>query len=412
MLRKRFFEAVLASPLTQPAWIAQGTTFNAHAWFILCIFTSADEARKAADGLTAVFNFAEHPDVLIVATVDTFKAFTGIANSLDPNAAIGPRGDQGPIAAGDDKSVLAFKQEIVKVKKKHKWITVAPSQELVPKPPTQYSASEVTASAEVSKNAAATASKSQPQQNSATTHNAPIQPAIVAPSVQTPTHQLLQPQVEISASPELPQIAPAVHQPEPIQTAPAVQPPDQLSATPAINILQPKPSARKEVLSKKAAPTKINVMSVESLSELDYAEQQALQCRYIGEVEPGIPVHGCILCGQHDHLWEICPGRTCEHCGEQDKHTSRACPKVKKCSKCMEKGHVSENCPSKLKRTLVEAHCERCGEDTHFEENCSYIFRHNVPEKTMVKKAPYLSTFCYNCAARGLLFRFTHQFRC
>ena len=386
LVREKLVEAIVACPLTHTAWITESTRAgkpHVSNWFVLCVFTSKDHAKRAASGLEAIFAIKDHPDIHIQASTQNWKKLEVLANALDPDKAIAPRNTaQGEPDNSTEEAISALGKEVERVKLALGWETqplpVVPGDDAVgpndvvmgdaltksqPPPPQlpqptqlQDPIINLAASTELDKNLAHQALPPAPKQKQDPT-TIPPKSAATLPKT-TSSNTIIPPAAQV--------------------------PPAQSSNS---KTSHPAPKA-------KAATVIGSIMDAQSLSQMTYAEQQALQCRYLGEVEPGIPVHGCILCGQRDHLWEICPGRSCQHCGEQDKHTSRACPSVKKCTKCMEKGHTEDQCTSKLKRTLAEAHCERCGDDTHFEDDCSYIWRHIIPEKESVKKAPYLSFFC------------------
>jgi hypothetical protein len=334
--------------------------------------------------LEKLLNFEHHPEMLVVAQLDTFMKFTALANNIDAAAAVAPRKTEDMQPGDHEDAVLLLDLEVNKVKEKSNLIN--------------KTSSKSAADDDVKLGGAPAKDITSHDQTAAPNTNAPLAPSTVAPLAKE--RRRVQPQLQpqaaapvdsrISQQPKRSAPTPVA---APVSVAPEIQP--TVEAVPS-EMAEVRPEATKT--GEPASP-----MTAAGLSQMTYAEQQTFQCRYLGEVEPGIPVHGCVLCGQHDHLWEICPGRTCQHCGDQDKHSSRACTKAKKCSKCREKGHTMEHCPSKLKLTNAEANCERCGDDTHFEDDCSYIWRHVIPEKTTVTKAPYLSVFCYNCAAQGLI---------
>jgi hypothetical protein len=311
---------------------------------VLCIFSVGNEAQIAYDLLDGKLSLTERPHVTVRCSLYPFKAQWNIAKMIDPAKALPPRGPQ---------SIPEPDLNVESAKAPRAPSSAAPRNERTKasvaqtKQPREIPASRIISQAK----------------NLNTTANSQIP---------TGPKQLQQSSAENQAP-----------RPLPLKQQQVIEPPASTSSIPR------RDSA---------------IIDAMSLLEMEYSEQVKFQCRYIGEVEEGVPIFGCILCGRRDHLWDDCAERTCEHCGEKDKHGSRACPKVKKCSKCLEKGHTTEQCTSKLRRTAEDGfHCDRCGDDTHLEDDCSYIWRNFIPEKEPnVKKAPKLSVYCYNCGEEGM----------
>ncbi|KAJ9657895.1 hypothetical protein H2201_008004 [Coniosporium apollinis] len=109
----------------------------------------------------------------------------------------------------------------------------------------------------------------------------------------------------------------------------------------------------------------------------------------------------CLTCAAVGHISDVCPSRTCKHCLAVDDHFSSACPSVRKCLKCRERGHSEADCPSKLRCIspggLV---CDLCHETGHFEENCCWLWRtFNINAVPYSKKVGRLLVGCYNCGS-------------
>jgi hypothetical protein len=80
----------------------------------------------------------------------------------------------------------------------------------------------------------------------------------------------------------------------------------------------------------------------------------------------------CTTCLQEGHQETRCPESICIHCGVNDEHPSRVCPKYRRCLKCRERGHDVDTCTSKLKNTTVP--CDYCGSGEHLEDTCLYRY--------------------------------------
>jgi hypothetical protein len=337
---KDFVNLVVDSPLTRSAWISQSTRKTIKAWFVLCIFTTENEARIAADGLQDAIDLGNLGEVSISCSLFLSKASWNVAKMIDPAKATAPRGPQ---AASP------------------------PKQKIVAEVPKAPSISNVTAPIEDDKQ------KTQFAQNKLAfkIHTAKAGVTIS----QNPLQEVAIEQAQVT---------------NPTTSIQHLLKPPQNSAT----TTQASSSQNKENFA-------INAVN---LQQMEWSELAKYQCRYLGGSEEGVANYGCILCGQRSHTWGECPGRACGHCGEMDNHVSQACPKVKKCFKCMEKGHKTDECTSKLKRTAEDGfHCDRCGEETHYEDDCWYIFRQLIPEnEPNLKKVPALAVFCYNCGKQGL----------
>jgi hypothetical protein len=401
--RTKLFNVVTTCPLTNTAWITQSMDTNVSGWIILCIFPDDKQAHAAMTGLSNLLEVMETPDVKIEVSLKSLLKIGRVADSIDADKAVAPRGDvAGDVDDATRKALKVFDSEISKIKlangldpkpKKTKPKKTKSEKAAAKTTEQEQSAGEVT---EVfAKPSPSQHLPAAPPQTSTTTSNSTNTSKSIAPPVQKAVEPSTQAFDQTPAQS-------AVQSGAQTSIQNSVQPSAQFPVQPAALATTESSTAT----TAQSVPTSgsSSAMNASALSQMSYADIVTLQTRYLGETETGIPVHGCILCGQRDHLWEICPGRKCEHCGDTDKHVSRACLKIKKCSKCREKGHTVDDCPSKLKRTAEDGFlCERCGDDTHFEEDCSYIFRHIIPEKMSVKKAPFLSIFCYNCASKGLL---------
>ncbi|KAL2406644.1 hypothetical protein ABEF93_007842 [Exophiala dermatitidis] len=80
----------------------------------------------------------------------------------------------------------------------------------------------------------------------------------------------------------------------------------------------------------------------------------------------------CLSCLQEGHVEEKCPEKICVYCAEIGQHPSRLCPRVRRCSRCRERGHSSDACPSDMKITTVP--CDLCGAYGHHEHTCPQRF--------------------------------------
>lgn len=109
----------------------------------------------------------------------------------------------------------------------------------------------------------------------------------------------------------------------------------------------------------------------------------------------------CTTCAAVGHISDVCPSRTCKHCLVVDDHFSSACPAVRKCRKCRERGHSETDCPSKLRCISADGLvCDLCHETGHFEENCCWLWRtFNVNAIPYSKKVGRLLVGCYNCGS-------------
>ncbi|KIW20418.1 hypothetical protein PV08_00993 [Exophiala spinifera] len=103
----------------------------------------------------------------------------------------------------------------------------------------------------------------------------------------------------------------------------------------------------------------------------------------------------CLTCLTPGHTEQTCPEHVCTHCSATDKHPSRLCPKVSRCSRCREQGHDAESCTG-MKITTVP--CDLCGGLNHTESSCSRRFFSSgaVGEA----KAVSLWISCCKCASK------------
>ncbi|KAL1648493.1 hypothetical protein SLS58_002248 [Diplodia intermedia] len=106
--------------------------------------------------------------------------------------------------------------------------------------------------------------------------------------------------------------------------------------------------------------------------------EQALQVRYFGKHEDGL------------------------HCQAFDQHFTGDCPTAAKCTKCRERGHSKEDCPSKLARSSADGFlCDLCNEKGHPEEECTLLWRSFNPDKIPnLNKVARMTVSCYQCGSR------------
>ncbi|OAP63866.1 hypothetical protein AYL99_03093 [Fonsecaea erecta] len=105
----------------------------------------------------------------------------------------------------------------------------------------------------------------------------------------------------------------------------------------------------------------------------------------------------CLSCLQSGHAERDCPELTCVHCSAS--HSSRLCPLLQRCSKCRDRGHTAESCPTGLKITTIP--CDICGTFNHTEQTCPQRF---LPSYGMSDVGPtkhWIS--CCVCASKSHL---------
>lgn len=130
------------------------------------------------------------------------------------------------------------------------------------------------------------------------------------------------------------------------------------------------------------------------VQELD-EEGQLEQKRYF-QLSDGDEV-ACLICDGRGHQEDHCPERTCRHCKAIDVHFARTCPVQRKCPRCHERGHVEEECTSKLRNTEPPP-CDICS-GLHHEEDCPWRFR-KMPDPSLALRqiSDALLVCCHNCA--------------
>ena len=102
----------------------------------------------------------------------------------------------------------------------------------------------------------------------------------------------------------------------------------------------------------------------------------------------------CMTCLQEGHLAKTCPENNCVHCGGQNQHSSRTCPKYRLCLRCRQRGHDSYVCTSKLIENGVP--CDLCGLGDHFENKCPQRY---FPVQTPASDKLDLWVSCCNCGS-------------
>lgn len=135
------------------------------------------------------------------------------------------------------------------------------------------------------------------------------------------------------------------------------------------------------------------------LSSLTESERHYQQ-KYWGLTED-YALARCPVCSGEGHMDDACPARRCRHCGVQDDHFSIACPRNLRCKRCKERGHLIQNCSSKLARYNADGlSCDLCRQHGHTEENCSLIWRTFDPDRLFeVKMVDRLLVSCYECGS-------------
>ena len=103
----------------------------------------------------------------------------------------------------------------------------------------------------------------------------------------------------------------------------------------------------------------------------------------------------CTSCLQEGHLGTTCPEANCSHAGHQNKHSSRMCPRIRRCLRCRERGHDVDDCTAKLCESDVI--CDFCGAD-HLEDVC--LNRFFPAQRQMPQGEVSLWVSCSNCASR------------
>ncbi|KIX01527.1 uncharacterized protein Z518_09253 [Rhinocladiella mackenziei CBS 650.93] len=107
----------------------------------------------------------------------------------------------------------------------------------------------------------------------------------------------------------------------------------------------------------------------------------------------------CLACLRADHTEQLCPEKTCQYCAAVGQHSSRLCPKIRRCAKCRERGHTAESCTANLGVTTVP--CDLCGSLKHLEDACPHRF---FPAELNVNSGPVrLWISCCVCASKSHL---------
>ncbi len=111
----------------------------------------------------------------------------------------------------------------------------------------------------------------------------------------------------------------------------------------------------------------------------------------------------CIICRGKGHMASVCPRLTCHGCGAYNHHPARACPTLRRCQKCRERGHSKADCTSKLACSAKAdgITCDLCQDQGHNEEQCSKLWRTFDSDAGPKVKVKHLSVFCYQCGKRG-----------
>lgn len=123
------------------------------------------------------------------------------------------------------------------------------------------------------------------------------------------------------------------------------------------------------------------------------------QGRYFGNFDEDEVQQLCNRCGKSGHKMAQCKAIICDTCGEKEKHTTKDCPKSKRCSKCGSVGHLRVDCTERRARG---PHCDKCDLRTHNSDNCPLIWRNYLVKKSSKKHAHYPSEiYCYNCGMEG-----------
>jgi protein AIR1/2 len=81
----------------------------------------------------------------------------------------------------------------------------------------------------------------------------------------------------------------------------------------------------------------------------------------------------CLACLNEGHTDQYCLGLLCSSCGGQTKHSSRLCPRQRRCSRCGQRGHDVGACQSKLRNENLDP-CEFCAGTDHVEASCTQRF--------------------------------------
>ncbi|KAI9719073.1 MAG: hypothetical protein M1812_003703 [Candelaria pacifica] len=111
----------------------------------------------------------------------------------------------------------------------------------------------------------------------------------------------------------------------------------------------------------------------------------------------------CLICRGKGHMANICPGLTCRRCDAHKAHPARACPKLRRCQRCRERGHNKSNCTSKIACSAKAdgVTCDLCQAKGHLEGQCSKLWQTFDPDAGPKVKVKHLLISCYECGKRG-----------
>ena len=164
-----------------------------------------------------------------------------------------------------------------------------------------------------------------------------------------------------------------------------------LNSLPTANPLPPKPTPEKNTIETTITPVPrlMDLSSDELQLQLKYAFFDVGPTR-VDLSQPAV----CLSCLRIGHVERVCPEVTCLHCSE--KHSSRLCSSNQRCTKCRERGHRADSCPTVMKVTTVP--CDICGNLTHVEQSCPRRFFQANPHPITEPQKLWIS--CCRCASK------------